>query len=1480
MSHLASFTHWIAPLSLVWMLGFGSHATAVEHDCASGCDHSLAPTETVADNLDVPPICDGEPPLQDLEATINQFTIEGLFKAAMEPAAETVPASNDIEIDALRSPYTNVYHNGNVTQITYSFYSDAVHGGDYYGSERVSEPSTAAKNNMRDIFSRLEQVVDITFVEVAETANNWGQIRIMLSERYDTGNTDSEGNPIFAGPNYAYAYYPTSSSIHSVASDIHLRKSYDHSSNTNGWQVQPGQHGYMSLIHELGHALGMKHPHDGSDTMPSDRDNTIWTVMSYNFSSSLSASYMALDVKYLHYAYDHAISTLNQGDTTISVSNNLADRHNQGGQLSGNRNIRQALFNNGGTNTLTLAGTAAGTDYIIELKPRGWIRRASVTNRGIMLTDTTRISRVLSGPGNDALYAFNVVANTFAGYAPGNSVGDDIIYDAQSGDTIDLGSYSIATCVETIDGDDALFTMAGDGSVRVVGYWALSAANRPTIIRPPTDGTVQFASPVYEVNEQAGSLTITVTRSGTSGAASVDYSTVDSSALAGTHYSATTGTLSWADGNNDSKTISIPIIDNLIAENQNPQFTLTLSNANGVIAHTPNTTTVTIIDNNSVPTITVNSPVNGRIDIPSGVGLLIDSSVSVDAQQPGEASITWSVDEAPAGATVNWDSTTSAVTGARFSHDGAYALRMQASDGTNTSETTIQVAVGDGSSGQPPLDQLAVWLKLDESSGSTALDSSGNNRDGSLSGSPVWDSNGGHLGGALSFTADNQLATLANSTGLDGVSQMSWSMWMNPSTSNDTVRGILSKRSGASSAQAWSFFLFNGNDLTLDMPSSSNRLSLGAVAANQWTHIAVVFDGTAAQASRIKVYRNGALTHTLAASITAIPNQNNSVTLGTLDAGDSRSFRGKLDEVLIYHARALTSDEVGHIYNNTGNRGPLVTVSGANSIAQGNNLALSGSISDDNLPNPPAAVNAQWTAYSGPGTVTFGDAASAETTASFDQSGSYLLRLSADDGAAKTFAEHAVEVTADNTPGTIVMTQATASVAEDSGSITLHVARQNGSNGSAQISYATANGTASAGSDYTSTSGTLNWADGDSSTKSITVPILVNGAQGNDVTFTVTIADMVGDAQLGSPSQTTVTITNTTFNYAPQITTQPQSTTLFIGQTLNLSVSANASPAPTYQWYFNNNSIADATGSTYSLSDIQLANAGDYHVVVSNNQGSTTSATATVAVSAMDPQLAAWWKLNESSGTSALDSTSNAHHGTLSGLDGGSAWVAGRIAGGLDFDGSGHLETGKTASQLGVNGGATRSVTLWAKTRSFNSGGLFQMGGESSGSMFSLRTTANANEWRIQYWSGDLDFNTTDYGVTSLDRWVHFAHIYHNGQTRIYLNGVHQVTFDRILSTDDSVTMRLGIYRNTTYQGTLDDVRLYARELSDHEVMSIYEEGVIKRIINVGVNLDPSPEWTIDPQRGTYDADGSNRVFGDLIQDQTYTLNPVTGSGG
>jgi len=91
-----------------------------------------------------------------------------------------------------------------------------------------------------------------------------------------------------------------------------------------------------------------------------------------------------------------------------------------------------------------------------------------------------------------------------------------------------------------------------------------------------------------------------------------------------------------------------------------------------------------------------------------------------------------------------------------------------------------------------------------------------------------------------------------------------------------------------------------------------------------------------------------------------------------------------------------------------------------------------------------------------------------------------------------------------------------------------------------------------------------------------------------------------------------------TVNTAPAIVTQPVSKTVAAGQPATFSVTATGTAPLTYQWQKNTVPISGATGSSYTISSAQAADAGSYRVVVSNASGSVTSAAATLTVTAFN----------------------------------------------------------------------------------------------------------------------------------------------------------------------------------------------------------------------------------------------------------------------
>jgi uncharacterized delta-60 repeat protein len=110
-------------------------------------------------------------------------------------------------------------------------------------------------------------------------------------------------------------------------------------------------------------------------------------------------------------------------------------------------------------------------------------------------------------------------------------------------------------------------------------------------------------------------------------------------------------------------------------------------------------------------------------------------------------------------------------------------------------------------------------------------------------------------------------------------------------------------------------------------------------------------------------------------------------------------------------------------------------------------------------------------------------------------------------------------VTRAGPPGTLAVASATAAVAENAGPVLVSVTRSGGSAGALSVMYSTAAGTAQPVLDFTATSGTLVWADGDAAAKTITIPIVNDSVPEVVETFTLTISSPGGGATLGAAVQ-------------------------------------------------------------------------------------------------------------------------------------------------------------------------------------------------------------------------------------------------------------------------------------------------------------------------------------------------------------------------
>ncbi len=126
---------------------------------------------------------------------------------------------------------------------------------------------------------------------------------------------------------------------------------------------------------------------------------------------------------------------------------------------------------------------------------------------------------------------------------------------------------------------------------------------------------LSFAASTASVNESQSSVTLSVTRTGATALAhAVNYATSDGTAIAGSDFTTTNGTLTWLPGDADTKTVTIPLTGDSTVESSET-FTVALSNPTGGATMGTATATVTIVDDDTAPAPSSGSGGGGAFDV-------------------------------------------------------------------------------------------------------------------------------------------------------------------------------------------------------------------------------------------------------------------------------------------------------------------------------------------------------------------------------------------------------------------------------------------------------------------------------------------------------------------------------------------------------------------------------------------------------------------------------------------------------------------------------------------------------------------------------------------------------------------------------------------------------------------------------------------------------------------------------------------------
>lgn len=269
------------------------------------------------------------------------------------------------------------------------YYSFSVTAGgetynpDVYLATRMAFNETQ-KGATRAILSYVSQLTGIRFAETAD--GNQADIHFAYADIV---------NPYITGlamNGYNYQYVGSEVTRLSVDSWVYLDSVQWASENQS---PTAGSWGYETLLHEIGHVLGLKHPFDGDDQLPHSFDNTAYSLMSYTSSGGAHTTFSPYDLAALDWLYgrDGLGGSLGVGTSGRYLTGSAASEQLPGGagndRLSGSGG-NDVIDGGAGTDTAFYAG--ARGNYVLTQSKGGFVVRDQTGRDGTdTLLNTERI---------------------------------------------------------------------------------------------------------------------------------------------------------------------------------------------------------------------------------------------------------------------------------------------------------------------------------------------------------------------------------------------------------------------------------------------------------------------------------------------------------------------------------------------------------------------------------------------------------------------------------------------------------------------------------------------------------------------------------------------------------------------------------------------------------------------------------------------------------------------------------------------------------------------------------------------------------------------------------------------------------------------------------------------------------------------------------------------------------------------------------
>lgn len=802
------------------------------------------------------------------------------------------------------------------------------------------------------------------------------------------------------------------------------------------------------------------------------------------------------------------------------------------------------------------------------------------------------------------------------------------------------------------------FAVQEDGKI-VMGGWfnrvtdpALETFNLARIMNEydaNSPGTLRMASATARTTELESSISLPVSRfGGLNGAVSVSYSITPGTAVPGTDYTPVSGTLSWTAGEGGVKHIVVPILPDAVADG-NRTFTVKLSSPTGgaSLPLASEYTIVTIWDDEAPPTV-VTSPQNtsleqgGSFTLRMGYESVLSATVqwqrdtgSGFANIPGALGLSYTVNMADP-----------------LVHSGSYRAVVTNANGFSTSlAATVVISIPAGSvvttftpPGDTPVVGANTGVAVDPAGRFLLLSSTGLRRmnvDGTLEAS-------GAGGFGISVTGATSVHTLADGRILIGGSLGTLTHLPTGATFSGSAR--LTRLNANGTIDTGYTPVINGN-VTVLAGGAGDTVYVGSSAA-------ATFNGLQrflADGSVDATFTSGIST-AAAVTVYAIKEQPDGKVLVSYTHGSGGSTSYRFSRLTATGALDLTFGTGGTAtYGSTWFNGIDVLPDGRIAVTARYSIDILSLhqryvsiLSENGTPDPAFKFYGVFDANPPQGLQYRDGRLLVWGTFNFVNgvANRGLVRLNLDGSVDETFSIgfgsgggdiHAARYTSTgdifvagnftsfkSVPRTraallvgnphisaLGFAPTLRNVVEDAAPLSLTLRRHGSSAGAVSVDYATVDGTALGGTDFTTASGTVSWADGDGTDKTITLNLLDNAVLEATRSFRVTLSNASGPA--GAAAGVTVNIIDD--DTPVSITTQPvASTTIYDTQAFALSVVASSPSAFTYQWYRNGQAILGATTASINVASGSAADNGVYHVRITNAAGTFLSTPSVVAV--------------------------------------------------------------------------------------------------------------------------------------------------------------------------------------------------------------------------------------------------------------------------